>query len=307
MEREITMPNTLEEKILELIGITDDRRIQVLKAVFSGGVKYGVPIGINEISDEIQTIFGEKIATPLIYRYLKSLDGNGLIMKTQTRPAKYWVDLEAVVLAVERLYNQKINELQIEKREIQKLKRRISETDLSIIADRIVSKLTQKALTKKSISVIGLERIVDLINREILNKANKGDIIRFCLDLLDVPVDFAVPLQNIVAEILKHGVEFRVLSTSRHNANNELFEIRKKKYRQMKNKYRISYRYLQKPFHSYQFAALNNESFVMILANNPYSAVWIPDGKKDAIVNDAIRVFDNDWKKAVDMLLIQRE
>ncbi len=293
-----------EKKALELIGIANDRRTQVLRAISNRVIEYGSPVGINEISDELQSTIGERIANPLIYRYLRSLEEDNLIIKTQIRPAKYWINLEGLILAVEHLYHKKLRELQSRVEEIKELKAKISRIDVSRIADKIISKTINKAMVRKPMSIIGAERILNLISREIYSCAKKGDIVRICMDWVDVPIEVELQHYQMVIEALKRGAEVRALSTIKWPANDEPNEMRKQDYRRLKRRYKVSYRYLSKQLHSYQFVAKNNESFVIILANRPHSAVWIPEGQRFPIVNDAINVFDEDWERAIDMLRV---
>ncbi len=292
-----------EEQMLELLGVNSNNRCsQVLRALIRAYIKDGPMVRFKQIQNELQYESKSVLAVPLIYRCLKNLEETGFIRRSSTRPVHYLINLQTIIGGIETLRAGKLGELQKMARQIEKKMEYVKAINAMIIADEIMTSALGKDWERTPMMLTGFSTITEWIYETIHKRVEPGDIVRICVDWVRVPLENEVQLYQNVEVAYRRGADVRVISREYGTLDAAYKKTRKEHYRRVKETCSLRYRIVRKRHRGYQFVARNQEACVLILSDNPYTAVALADATDNQIVKDAIEAFDRDWEQAIDML-----
>jgi hypothetical protein len=297
-------------KALEMIGIDlQDGRSRVLRAMFRAEPSLGTQISFKEMYDQLEREEGGKgMARPLVYRYLKSLEEDGLIVVDRSAYRHtYSVGLESLNRAFEKLRKDSLESMKLGLDEIVRQQETIQSSSASDITPDLVESLVGRPEDSAPRTVTGHEGIHRLIVTEIYSRAREGDIIRASIDWESIDPDVERQREEGARQLLESGVEWRILIQVPWAHNTTIGRMRKKFYEEVKVKYKVSFRFLGKEEYGYKLIGRNREGIVLIVSEDPTTAIWIPRNTNSVIVDDAVDSFDEEFEDAVDMLELDEE
>ncbi|MGY5852956.1 MAG: hypothetical protein RTU92_05255 [Candidatus Thorarchaeota archaeon] len=293
-----------DKEQFEMIDISvSEKRMKVLAALLSLSTSSASAVGFEELYEKIGNYEGgHPGAKPLIYRSLTSLEEEGyLSVNRSSYRHEYWTEFHMIRKALDKRKNDTIQNAEREKQELQNLQREIDRIDLGELAARLVLEMSGKKQHRKPRYALGPESTYWLIDNEIYDKARSGDVIRFTMDWIDPTLEHEMNRQTRGDELLKRGVEIRSLLSKESLEDETVYERRAEVYRDWMEKDRkLNVRIRLESSRTYQFVSLNSDGIVLIVAENPLTATWIPRKANPSLVEDAITRFDADFDSAFD-------
>jgi DNA-binding transcriptional ArsR family regulator len=272
--------------------------------MFRAQPSLGTQISFKEMYDQLEREEGGKgMARPLVYRYLKSLEEDGLIVVDRSAYRNtYSVGLETLALAFEELRKDALESMQRRLDEIVQQQEAIQSSSVTDITLDLVESLVGRLEDPAPRTVSGFEGIQRLIDTEIYTKAREGDIIRATVDWVVLDPDVERQRQEGARRLLERGIEWRSLIRQPWAHNETIGAMRKEFYEEVKGKHNVSFRFIGKKEYGYQLIGKNREGIVLIVSEDPTTAIWIPRTTNSVIVDDALNSFDAEFEVAVDMM-----
>ncbi len=305
---------------LELCGFVvgenqDSRLMSVLESILRLQRDAPRPLAFLEIYNQIQKDDpSTKLSKAWIHRVLKQLIEIGLVRvdNPAARRKKYIADVNSIMNGFEGLKSGKIEELEDEKKRIQKKLDTITAIDCSYLSKEFVRAITGRQEEVSSRIVRGVDELHRVLRFNMLEKAGEGDIIRATLL-------WAGPFINETSnermqrfmDAAERGAEVRyIISTDAFElaeqanigglatamqdiikgifalkAKGKLFDIR-----------------LYSGPKTYNQVSFNDESMALIIAENPVTATWITRDFNPDLIDNARMTFDKEWERAKSFL-----
>lgn len=292
-------------RALELIGVSlQDGRSRVLRAIFRAQPATGTQVHFEEMYEQLQEEEGGKeMAKPLVYRYLKSLEEDGLIkVNRDTYRHSYTVGPEVLAQGFEQHLQRERSRLEKDLKDLRLQGERVSSLDATEVAKGLVETLVGKQSKPVARPAYDSRAIFRLIDQEVYDKAKPGDIVRVSIDWISLSAEEESVRHSKTLDCLRENVEFRVLTRVPEHSDSEIKQMRESEYSSAREKLPVRFRFIDKPYRGYQIVARNREGIVMVLSESPATAVWIPRETSPIMVDDAIASFDVDFDAAIDIL-----
>ncbi len=287
------------DTILEELGIDiTEKRMRILASLLLLQEETGNPTTFDEIYRRLREIEGKHPGKkPLIYRNLTNLEDSGFIEVNRVGYRnEYWSDFQRIKQTIEDIKKSRVLELEEEKEDLSSIQKALMEIDLNELTTSLIQEMTGSKPEVRPRYAFGTENVYWLIDREIYGKARKGDIIRFVLDWVNPEMETKLNRQEWGNQLLSKGVEIRTLLQKESLMDDGVYKRRAIPYREWREKgWKLSVRIRLDTKPSYQFASLNDVGIVLIVAENPLTATWIPRETNPPLVNDAIERFDTDF------------
>ena len=298
------MKRRTEELALGLVGFDpEERRMVVLRALIKAQKDHETFVTFEEIKEAFLVEEGERtVSDPLLYRSLTSLEKDGFIIVDRTGYRhRYGSSHKVMRVGLKKAKDAAMKELEgkitVLETELESLKH----LDSEFLASQFMSTMIGHPVKSKPIFVEGLGPCFNLIEREICNKANRGDIIRFTTDWLKAEEDSEGRISEIFECLGRSGAETRVLCRSEEmdRFTAEYGAIIQKLRDQG---YNIELRKRLRDDATYQFVSKSGEGMVLIVAEDPLAATWISRDANAMLLDSAIESFAEDYGKAESLM-----
>jgi Fe2+ or Zn2+ uptake regulation protein len=312
-------------KALELFGfVTGDRQesrlMNLLSVILRLQADPPIPLTFAEIYDQLLKEEPETNLTKAwVHRVLKSLVNSQLIrLESPTAHRKrYIVDVNTVMAGLEQLKSQRIRELEEQKSEIDKTLADITKLECGTLAQQYVKNVTGNKQKISSRIVRGVDELHRVLKYNMLDVARKGDTIRATLLWVGPFLDQGTMdrTQRFV-EAAMRGVEirymmsvdiFRLEDLTRLEFDEEraagmiqgLIELKKRGVK-------FDFRIYSGPKTYFQ-VSLNKDNMALVISEDPLTATWITRDFNPDLIDNAVKSFDRDWKKAKSLLDMKPE
>jgi Fe2+ or Zn2+ uptake regulation protein len=312
-------------KALELCGfLTGDRQESRLMNLLSVVLRLQndpqAPLTFAEIYDQLLKEDSEtKLTKAWVHRVLKSLvDGKLIRLESPTAHRKrYIADVNTVMAGLEQLKSQRIRELEEQRGEIDKTLADIINLDCGTLAQQYVKNVTGTRQEISSRVVRGVDELHRVLKYNMLDVAKKGDTIRATLLGVAQFVDEgAIERTQRFLEVARRGADVRYLMSIDIFKIDELTDIKIDEERAAefiqglielkKRGLKLDFRIYVGP-KTYFHVSLNNDNMALIISEEPMTATWITREFNPDLIDNAVKAFDRDWKKAKSILDMKPE
>jgi hypothetical protein len=304
-------------RALELCGFLtgerqESRLMNLLSTILRIQTDPPIPLTFGEIYDQLmKDEQGPKLTKAWVHRVLKSLVDLQLVrLESPTaRRKRYIADVNTVMAGLEQLKSERIEDLQKQKVEIDKTLVDVTNLDCGELAQQFVKGVTGTRQKISSRIVRGVEDLHRVLKYNMTDVAKKGDIIRVTVLWLGPFVDdTTLDRSTKFIEAAKRGAEIRyMISTDVFNLEEmtsdisvdfeaaiglmqNLFQLRK-------SGVKFDIRIYDGP-KTYNQVSINRDNMALVIAENPVTATWITRDFNPDIIDNAVKTFDRDWKKA---------
>jgi len=303
-------------KALELCGfVTGDRQesrlIHLLSVILKLQTDPPIPLSFSDIYDQMMKEETEsKLTRAWIHRVLKSLVDAKLVRLESpiSHRKRYIADVNTVMAGLEQIKSDRIHELNLQKGEIDKTLLNIAELDCGELAQQFVKSITGTEQKISSRIVRGVDELHRVLRYNMLDVAKKGDIVRLTALWLGPFVEGAMERTMRFIETAKRGVDVRYMISTEVFRIEDLvasasYDIAKVlallqnlgELRRAGLKFDI--RIYEGP-KTYNQVSLNRDNMALIIAENPVTATWITRDFNSDLIDNAVKTFDREWKKA---------
>ncbi len=294
------MTSRTRESVLAMIGFDpDERRMIVLRALIKAQKDHESFVTFEEIKKTFRIEEGEKsVSDPLLYRSLTSLEKDGYIIINRTEYRhRYGSNHKVMRVGLKKAKETAMEKLESKADRINSEIETLASLDSTVLAEEFMSMMTGRRVKTKSIFVEGLQACFGVIEREICDSANRGDVIRFTTDWLRAEEDIERRLTSIFECLGKSGAEMRVLcrSEGQNPQTNEFGAIIQKLH---DLGYLVEMRKQPRDDATYQFVSRSGEGMMLIVAEAPLAATWISRDANLLLIESAIENFEEDYEKA---------
>jgi hypothetical protein len=275
-------------KTLEVLRVNlEEGQYKVLRAILMAQDESTEAVTFSQIQDQIIIEKRKKMTRPLAYRYLKALENRGYIEVAKgSYRNEYKANYNTIMRAIQKSRHETMESLWKKRDELESKRKYLLNLNLAEISTEIIELLAEKEFRNTPRSATGLDNIHRLTDAVLYSKAKKGDVIRVSYDWVQREDD----------------IEKRRVHNEISSLQTNLSKMRAKEYRLMKEAgLRVDARVSFESDHTYQIIALNKEGIVLIVSEEPVTAVWIPRSANAQLVDDAIDSFDAHFNVAKDM------
>jgi len=302
------MTEDISKKALDMLSIDlKDGRSRILRAIIGAQETLGEGATFVEMrSILLEETGGKEVKRPLIYRHLKSLEEDGLIVVDRnSTPNQYISDLAILSKGIESRRIQQVEELKRNREDLVETHEIVSSLTSSWLARDFIQILVGTNYESGSRSTQGMDEIQDLIGSEIYSRARKGDMIRGTLDWDYRSGSDEDKRRQIGVALFSKKVKMRFILHNPSYVDQELLKDRIQEYKRLKSipelgEY-VESRVTFKTTKTYQAVSLNREGIVLVVSDDPYTAVWIPRNVNQKLVDEVVNRFDEDFEGAVDL------
>jgi len=271
-----------------------------------------IPLTFGEIYDQLmKEEQGSKLTKAWVHRVLKSLVEVQLVRleNPDAHRKRYIADVNTVMAGLEQLKSKRIREIEMQKEEIDKTLADVTKLDCGELAQQYVKSVTGTRQKISSRIVRGVEDLHRVLKYNMTDIAKKGDIIRVTVLWLGPFVDdTTLDRSTKFIDAAKRGAEIRyMLSTDLFNleemTNGMSFDLEAAigamrnllQLRESGAKFDI--RIYDGP-KTYNQVSINRDNMALIIAEKPVTATWITRDFNPDLIDNAVKAFDRDWKKA---------
>lgn len=315
------MPEDIDiSDALELCGfLSGDRQQSRLMNLLSIILKLQkdppIPLAFAEIYDQLMKEEPEaKLTKAWVHRVLKSLVEIQLVrIENPTSHRKRFIaDVNTVMAGLEQLKTNRIHELEEQKSEIDKTLEDVTDLDCGTLTQQFIKTVTGTQQKISSRIVRGVDELHRVLRYNMLDVAKKGDTIRATVLWLEPFVgDNTLERTRRFIEAAQRGADVRyMLSTDvfrRDEARDAMaemeggFEMLRNVLELRKSGVKFNVR-LYDGQNTYNQVSFNNDNMALVIAENPVTATWITRDFNPDLIDNAVRAFDKDWKKAKSFL-----
>lgn len=315
------MPEDIDiSDALELCGfLSGDRQQSRLMNLLSIILKLQkdppIPLAFAEIYDQLMKEEPEaKLTKAWVHRVLKSLVEIQLVrIENPTSHRKRFIaDVNTVMAGLEQLKTNRIHELEEQKSEIDKTLEDVTDLDCGTLTQQFIKTVTGTQQKISSRIVRGVDELHRVLRYNMLDVAKKGDTIRATVLWLEPFVgDNTLERTRRFIEAAQRGADVRyMLSTDvfrRDEARDAMaemeggFEMLRNVLELRKSGVKFNVR-LYDGQNTYNQVSFNNDNMALVIAENPVTAIWITRDFNPDLIDNAVRAFDKDWKKAKSFL-----
>ena len=305
---------------LELCGFLtgnrhESRLMNLLSVILKLQEDPPIPLAFAEIYDQLmKEEQGSKLTKAWVHRVLKSLVEVQLVrIENPTAHRKrYIADVNTVMAGLEQLKSVRIEELEVQKSEVDKTLEDVTNLDCGTLAQQFVRIVTGAQQKISSRIVRGVDELHRVLRYNMLDVAKKGDKIRATVLWLGPFVgEGTLDRTERFLEAAKRGADVRyMLSTdvyrldeltdSKFNVAGAL-ELIRYVHKLRKEGVKFDIRIYAGP-KTYNQVSLNRENMALVIAENPVTATWITRDFNPDLIDNAVKAFDKDWKKAKSFL-----
>lgn len=274
-----------------------------------------VPLSFSEIYDQLQKDDpATKLTKAWVHRVLKTLTETKLVRldNPTSHRKKYIADVNTIMAGFEELKSKKIEELEAIQKKVETELVEISALDCGYLSREFVKDVTGRTEEVSSRIVRGVEELHRILRFNMLEKAREGDIIRATLLWLGPFVDETSLVRvKRFFDAAEQGAEVRyMVSTDVFNAEKDSSVRQGLQGLMGMMQMFLDLRARGKKFDgrlysgpkTYNQVSFNNESMALIIAENPVTATWMTREFNPDLIDNAVKTFDNDWKKAKSVL-----
>jgi len=298
----------------------ESRLMNILEIILKLQQDPPIPLAFADIYEQIQIEDPTtKLSKAWVHRVLKQLIETKLVRvdNPTAHRKKYIADVNTIMAGFEEIKSQKIEELETKHAEIEKELVEISALDCGQLSKEFVEGVTGRQEEVSSRIVRGVDELHRVLRFNMLDKAGKGDIIRATMLWVGPFLDEAISDRvSRYFEAAERGAEIRYLITSDVFNFSEMEETKQGLQRlngMMQELLDLKAR--GKEFDgriyvgpkTYNHISFNNESMALIIAENPVTATWITRQFNPDLIDNAVKTFDKDWKKAKSILTLTPE
>ena len=312
-------------RALDLVGLAagnrqESRLRNLLSIILRLQKETPMPLNFSEIYEELlKEEQGAKLTKAWVHRVLKSLVDNKLIRleSSSARRKRYIADVNTVMAGFEHLKAQRLHAWEGQKAEIDNAMEEVTRLECGSLAQQFVREVTGATQEISSRIVKGVDELHRLLRYNMLDVAKKGDIIRATLIWVG-PFFGSGSVERVqrFMETAMRGVDVRYMITpdilraeevARENVDPEkaiqlvqgLKELRK---RGVKFDFRV---YIGPK--TYFQVSLNNDNMALVITEDPMTATWITRDFNPDLIDNAVKAFDRDWKRAKSILDMSSE
>ncbi len=270
-----------------------------------------IPLKFNEIySQLVREDPNTNLTKAWVHRVLKSLVEAELIRfeNPTAHRKRYIADVNTIMAGLEKLKTQKLKDLELKESGIRSEKEKLSALDCGKVAQDLIESVTGRKEEVSSRIVRGVDELHRVLRYNILDLVKKGDIIRATLLWVGPWIDDTVKDRvGRFFEAAERGADIRYLVTtdlfkleSNDVARKILGELGStvRKIMEMRERgIKFDARFYAGP-KTYNQISFNRDSTALIINENPVTATWITRKFNPDLIDNAVKSFDNDWKKA---------
>lgn len=292
-------------------GQQESRLMNILGIVLNLQQDPPIPLTFSDIYEQLQKDEPRmKLSKAWVHRVLKQLVEMKLIRvdNPSARRKKYLADVNTIMDGFEQLKSQKIGELESKHAEIEKELAEISALDCGHLSKEFIESVTGRQEEVSSRIVRGVEELHRVLRFNMLEKAGEGDIIRATLLWVGPFINDEMSSRMLrFIEAAEHGAEIRYLVSTDVFKMDENEESRKiiqgmfglttmiRDLAKRGNKFGVKMYAGPKTYNQVSF---NRESMALVVAENPVTATWITRQFNPDLIDNAVKTFDKDWRKA---------
>ena len=312
-------------KALELCGfLTGDRQesrlINLLNVILKLQKDSPIPLTFATIYNQLQEDEPQsKLTKAWVHRVLKSLVEAQLVRveNPSAHRKQYIADVNTVMAGLEQLKSGRIQLLETQKNEVEQTLVEVTQLDCGVLAQQFVKNVTGTQQKISSRVVHGVEALHRVLKFNMLDVAKKGDIVRATVLWMGPFVDSdTVDRSRKFVEAAERGAEVRYLITM------DFFDLEEKAERvfnikdalvlmaQVRELIKKGAKFDIRIFDgqkTYNQVSLNKENMALVIAEDPVTATWVTRDFNPDLIDNAVKAFDRDWKKAKSFLEMSPE
>ncbi len=293
----------------------ESRLMNLLNVILKLQTDPPIPLTFAQIYDQFMKENPEsKLTKAWVHRVLKSLvDAQLVRVESPTaHRKKYIADVNTVMSGLEQIKSSQIEELETQSSEVEKKLTELRTLDCGNLAQQFVKNITGTQQKISSRIVRGVEDLHRVLRFNILDVAKKGDTIRATVLWLGPFVDQDSMSRTMrFIEAAQRGAEVRYMISSdvfrleevtdksfnlkeAMGAMQHIIELRK-------SGIKFDVRIYDGP-KTYNQVSINKDNMALIIAENPVTATWITRDFNPDLIDNAVKAFDRDWKRAKSLL-----
>ncbi|MHA1480780.1 MAG: hypothetical protein ACTSQZ_05110 [Candidatus Thorarchaeota archaeon] len=309
----------IDEKLaaaLNLCGFTtgerqESRLMNILGVILRLQEFPPVPLAFAEIYEQfLKENPSSRLTKAWVHRVLKTLVATQLIRveNPTAHRKKYIANVNTIVAGLEQLKGNTIENLETTNIEIDEELTKINALDCEHLSKELIKAVTGRQEEVSSRILRGVKELHRVLRYNMLDVAGEGDIIRATVLWLEPFVDdeTGIRLMRFV-EAAEKGTDVRFLVTT------DMFRVEAERGIQgsvedtirlltilvnMKEKgKKFDIRIYAGP-HTYNQISFNDENMALVITENPVTATWMTRKFNPDLIDNAIKTFDNDWKKS---------
>ena len=312
-------------KALELCGfLTGDRQesrlINLLNVILKLQKDSPIPLTFATIYNQLQEDEPQsKLTKAWVHRVLKSLVEAQLVRveNPSAHRKQYIADVNTVMAGLEQLKSGRIQLLETQKNEVEQTLVEVTQLDCGVLAQQFVKNVTGTQQKISSRVVHGVEALHRVLKFNMLDVAKKGDIVRATVLWMGPFVDSdTLDRSRKFVEAAERGAEVRYLITM------DFFDLEEKAERvfnikdalvlmaQVRELIKKGAKFDIRIFDgqkTYNQVSLNKENMALVIAEDPVTATWVTRDFNPDLIDNAVKAFDRDWKKAKSFLEMSPE
>jgi len=308
------------KEALKLVGFMtgdkqESRSINLLNIILKMQTDRPIPLTFANIYDHFMKKNPEsKLSKAWVHRVLKSLVDSQIIRveSPTAHRKKYIADVNTVMSGLEKLKSDRIKELEAQSSEIEKTHTKLSNLDCGDLAQQFIKTTTGTQQKIRSRIVRGVEELHRVLRYNMLDVAKKGDTIRATVLWLGPFIDQdALSRTMRFIEAARRGAEVRYMVSTDvfklQEGTDITFKIEDAKAAMQqiselrKSGIKFDVRLYDGP-KTYNQVSINKDNMALIITENPVTATWITKDFNPNLIDNAVKTFDRDWKRAKSLL-----
>ena len=307
-------------KALELFGfMTGDRQesrlMNLLSVILNLQTDPPIPLTFSDIYVQLQKEESEaKLTKAWVHRVLKSLVEVQLVrVENPTAHRKrYIADVNTVMAGLEQLKSERIHDLEVQKSGIDKTLADVTLLDCGVLSQQFVKKVTGAQQKVSSRIVRSVDELHRVLRYNMLDVAEKGDTIRVTVLWLGPFMDGSTLERTMkFIEAAQRGADVRYMVSTdifKLDERTDLefslegtLELMRTLDELRKSGVKFDVRIYDGP-KTYNQVSINNDNMALVIAEKPMTATWITRDFNPDLIDNAVKAFDRDWKKARSLL-----
>ena len=276
-----------------------------------------IPLMFADIYEQLQKNEPQsKLTKAWVHRVLKSLVEAQLVRveNPSAHRKRYMADVNTVMAGLEQLKSDKIRALEIQRNEVAETLEEITKLDCGVLAQKFVERETGAQQKISSRVVRGVEELHRVLKFNMFDVAKKGDTIRATVLWVDPFVDEGIVKRTTkFVEAAKRGADVRymlskdVFRLDEMDKDNQALNLKEAlvmmaQVRELRQKgAKFDVRIFDGP-KTYNQVSLNKDNMALVIAEDPVTATWVTRDFNPDLIDNAVKAFDRDWKKAKSFL-----
>ncbi len=286
--------------------------MQVLKTVIELSETGTKNLTANSIHDEFVRKRGGEVSVSWIYKCLKSLEKDGLILvDSMRRPHHYdtspGVLRNAVLDRLKTIKQRKRADLDRQKEYLSIL----DSVDVDELALHVLEQVLGARTTVQERVVEGSEAVKHVMIKELFSKGGKGDVLRTIQPLASIQNRNTVfgSFEGRILEAMTQGLQVKALivppeaDTNVIRIMNDYLGSHKDRVGTLVESGRLELRLLPRHRNTYRMMCLNRQTMLLFISELylPDTAAVFSENDSYPIISDALNLFSELWEEAQDM------